>query len=156
MELKWARRNGSEKRTASIATSAPTNCIGDLGLTESARGNAWEPKTLNWQRRLTTSELWVCLLGEPRESLPRRRSRRGQRRAKSFESTRRTATRISTKRTESGRPWKTKRNIVKRCFNSGMAFRLILPGLRLAIVITRGETIRAFGMVWETGKWTAN
>ncbi len=37
-----------------------------------------------------------------------------------------------------------------------MPFRLGLPDLRLAIVIIRGETIRAFDTVWETGKWIAN
>src|SRR5437773_2111489 len=56
----------------------------------------------------------------------------------------RTATPISTKPSEPGHRWRTRRRIAKHCCNFGTASRLSLPGLLLETVITRGETIRAF------------
>src|SRR5207253_8908293 len=117
---------------------------------------AWEPKTSNWQKKLTTRGQQVCQPGS-RETPPRpHKFRQGQRWARSSEITKMTATLISTKRSASAQPWKTRRIIAKHCCNFGTASRLISPDLRLAIVITPGGTIRAFGTVWGTDKSIAS
>jgi len=155
MESKWARKKWNRKPTAYIGTSPATTVL--EALVDGKR--TWE--SLGTEKPQTGKETYhKRVAGLPsRGDEKNHLDRVGSGRADDGQ--------VHPQYEDDGYPDKHKalrigptleseKNHCKHYCNFGTTSRSILPDLRLAIGIIRGEKIRDSGTVWETGKSIAN